>query len=1028
MILPRANLLRRHAFIGLVALAGVLVFGFAQLYPQTGYMRELTVAGGALSDDNKARDVLVVPFALLLQIVLIGGCALLGRGVATGPGLRAGLLAAVVVAGAVLASLAPGRLASGGPGAGVVLLLSLAAAFWVCAALWGGAWQRAAGHVALIAAPLTVLASRAAGADPLWVFAVLMPVLALAGGRLGERWLPAAAAAGLAGLAAVALLTAPLFWQPAATPFALHPADGPFLLAAGVAGGQALAMLWRTLRPPLVPPLCAPPPFGLALAAAVLMLPAAAPAFLSSDDYHFGETLLAAQALSGSTVWFRDFVPPHGLSDALGPLAAVLNGNATATGIAVGSALAGWVAAGLLYWRLMVRLGPVGGLCMALVLSFGGDKTIGLLNLVVVLEAMSLRGPVRAGLAGTALAAGCVLLNAGLGAAIAVAAGAAGALLHLHRGGWPAAARFAAAAALAAAAVVALFWPQIAGAFAFLRVSGLTNLTIYGNDDLPFLADLPLAFLYGAAPLVAVLFAGRRALPPGAPPLRRLGAAVVVAGPVTLLALLLNAYAAGRLDTAPARAVIASSAVLVFLPVWFARLFADEGPAMQARAGIVFALLLGAVAQPVAPLWRGGPLLPPVAVAPLPPVSAMLPRLGAGSADPAHVRRIEAVATVAGALLEDGETFLDLSNRSALYFYLNRPALPPVASFYNAAPVAFQRDFLAALGDNPPPLALLDVGAQGFDGVNLPLRSYWIADYAQAHYRPFRWGGYLFGIRRDLAGRLGRLPAGGEITVPDFSDENWTGGLASGATAATWSFMLDPAAARYLAVGDRLQFSDGVVRTITRLEGRSVATDPPLAALPAGTPGEQPRFRVIGTDRPGSGPGDDELWRRAFDQPFLYRIPAAWGRSLPLLAGQTKPSPVTLSVAGTQDVVAPQTPGGRFGFSGLAPQWLFRPQPALQPARDGLLLFSSRCKKPGVAPVWRVLWRAAGEPFSEANSVFFEASGPLSLVPLDASARWRRAPGIAEIRLDLLNGPYCREVGLGDVRLLQRVPPAGLPR
>jgi len=981
----------------------VLLCALLVKFPHLGYVSQLTVAGGILDDANKLRDILVLPIAILLQLILIALYAISASPDCTH--WRVPLLIGLGMLAIIML----------GHSRFLVVASAFAVAAWIHREFSQENWEHTFGYSFLIVGALTLFEYHMIGLSPYWTFAVLGPVICFVTAPLSRRVLVSLSALATVGIAVGVLLCAPFFWrQIGMTP---APLDVVIAATALIAVIQALRRLRVVFSPERANVFPAPSAFTIALAAALLSLPPDNPLSLPPDDYHFGESLLAYQALATGQDWFVTFFSPHGFSDALGGILAHLARDDSAVGINAGGLFTVQIVTLLVGWRLIATLGPIGGLCLALVLPYDAKTLLTLLNLLLVMQAASLRYSLFAGAFGTILGVGGIFLNAGVGVTASLVGGAAGFLLHIMRGK-----RYALhfLGGVAAACVLVLFfaWPQVKGQFNFLYVSATSNLTVYGNGSDSAFKYFPI-YLFAVGPVLASVLAGRSSIPSGGSYLLRARAWGIIVMPPALLVLLFNSYAMGRLDETAPRVMVACCILLAWLPLWLAQLTKEA----EARSGLVPAIicseLLLAMGPIASPLLRGQPLLPPPVLLQSAAIATFLPTLGEGGYDRSHVQRIETLAKTVDALLEPGESFLNLTNRSALYFYLNRPNPVPIASTYNAAPEAFQKAFIAALADGQPPLALVGGDNLDHDGLSLPLRSHAIYDYVVAHYVPFLRDGYTFALRRDLVNRLKRLPSQRQshLLLP-VSDANWSQGIAISETAKHWSFAVEPETAKLLKAGHHLFFSDSVERQVVRIEGMNVLSEPPILLTKDGA---VPRFSFTILDQEREPLSEQEIWARAFHRSYLYRIPSAWGRSLGRLSNAAQPSPVLLELDRVVDARSATTQEQTYELTGPDPQLIYRPKEALVPDYNGLLAFSVACGNRKALPKVQVYWRSSDQSFSEEASVVFEASYPVNLVPLDSSPRWNLAKDIAEVRIDIANPDHCKKVLLEKVRFFRRL-------
>ncbi len=998
----------RSTAAAFAALAVVLLLVVVESrLPHEGFVQELTVSGGIISDGDKLRDLRLAPLAIGTQLALLIGLILGGFNLS-----RIGNFLFWLLAGGL-----PLYLLNVLPNNTPLLLfgslgLIAGAAFY----LSRSDWQNISGQFILAATGAALFAFHLFGANPAWAFALSLPLAisaTLIAGPVAALW---AGSVGSVVIALVVGLSAPFFWFDGPDS-AISLLDGVHALIALAVLLEAAVVLRHSIR-------YGDAGFttrgvGVAVALLVLTGPVVSPALIPIDDYHFGEKLLAARALFTDGGWFVSFFSPHGLSDAAGAVVAWLQGDLTGAGIAVGEQLFRWYAAVLLIWLLVQRLGPVSATGLTLFFPIWDATSLLLaLNLVLATEVMALRKAVLAGALGAGVAAAGVFLNAGPGAACAVVAGVAGLVLQWRRGHTDLF-LFAASGAVTGLILIVLFWAEVAGQLHFLRVSASSNLTIYGNGDFSVIEQNHRHFLYVLAPLLAVaLTRGKWSFNQTGRSTERVLSLIALVAPVVVVALILNQYAAARLDDRGWRGLIVTSGLLVFLPVWLSLLQGREPIPLSVSA--VCMLLLLAVTQGTTNLPPS--LLPPAPLGPRAQIAEDIPELGTGGADPVHVAMLREVRGVVDTILDPGETFINFTNRNAFYFYFNRPNPVPIASSYNAAPEAFQQDFIAALGDTPPALALVHVENFDHDGLSLPLRSHLLYEFLIANYQPFIRGDYVYAVRNDLVSRIERLAPeephdwGTKRTyrIADYSDANWQHGIASGANAQQWSFALPPSLSGLLRTGDRLLFSDGQERQVMVAEGTNVRTDPTLTA-PLGNAAEPPAFSIMNRELLASN-----LWARALYRPQLGRIPSAWGRSMGKLGDALHAAGTRPEMINSADAAADPGQQAWFTMTGPDPRWVFALPEPISPDKAGVLALSVECVEADVYPVIQVFWRSPTGEFSEEASLTFEASFGSNLIPLDSSPYWSVLPKIAQIRVDVANPETCSSVRMGQVALYDR--------
>lgn len=135
-----------------------------------------------------------------------------------------------------------------------------------------------------------------------------------------------------------------------------------------------------------------------------------------------------------------------------------------------------------------------------------------------------------------------------------------------------------------------------------------------------------------------------------------------------------------------------------------------------------------------------------------------LPNLGQARLTPEHLQRLQTIKAVLNRVLEPEETYLDLTNRKAQYFYLGYP--PPIenSSTYNLAPLAQQKRALADLIASSPPVVLASADEEWFDGGSAALRSHLLYRYVVENYLPVKVEDYIFMVQPDRLERLTAAP------------------------------------------------------------------------------------------------------------------------------------------------------------------------------------------------------------------------------------------------------------------------------
>jgi hypothetical protein len=154
-----------------------------------------------------------------------------------------------------------------------------------------------------------------------------------------------------------------------------------------------------------------------------------------------------------------------------------------------------------------------------------------------------------------------------------------------------------------------------------------------------------------------------------------------------------------------------------------------------------------------------------------------LPMLGKGVVDPNQLASLRRIKAVLDGVLDSNETYLDLTNHNARYFYVERPVPIQSGAAYNLAHRNQQLRAVQRLEANQIPIVLISADNLNFDG-SASLRSYLIYRYVVQHYIPVRVGDYIYLVRPDrleqFQTRLATTVNGvdiGEVTVSNSLDD-----------------------------------------------------------------------------------------------------------------------------------------------------------------------------------------------------------------------------------------------------------------
>ncbi len=145
-----------------------------------------------------------------------------------------------------------------------------------------------------------------------------------------------------------------------------------------------------------------------------------------------------------------------------------------------------------------------------------------------------------------------------------------------------------------------------------------------------------------------------------------------------------------------------------------------------------------------------------------------IPALGPALAeDRGHLAGLVEVKAILGKHLRAGETFLDLTDRPALYTYFGFPTPMRWTCGYHVVKESWQKRAIEDLEKTRPPLVIVDFANYRPDASSLALRSYWLYRWIVEQYTPARIGAYGFLLRPDRAVEAGALPRDEQLAVLD---------------------------------------------------------------------------------------------------------------------------------------------------------------------------------------------------------------------------------------------------------------------
>lgn len=226
--------------------------------------------------------------------------------------------------------------------------------------------------------------------------------------------------------------------------------------------------------------------------------------------------------------------------------------------------------------------------------------------------------------------------------------------------------------------------------------------------------------------------------------------------PILLLTILFIPRAAGRIDPGGLSRLGSSSiwAICLLLPIV---LITAYGQRRKAFSLILVAFLGGLLVGVPVPNSLLNKPVQAFEVKSLKYVNAdrlHLPHLEQTFVHRDQLDRLRKINRVLRAVLNPGETYLDLTNHGADYFYLGYP--PPIQSgtYYNLPHQNQQLRALQRLETNPPPIVLASSNNALFDGGTASLRSHLLYRYVVEQYIPLQVDDFIYMIRPDRLQQL----------------------------------------------------------------------------------------------------------------------------------------------------------------------------------------------------------------------------------------------------------------------------------
>lgn len=379
-------------------------------------------------------------------------------------------------------------------------------------------------------------------------------------------------------------------------------------------------------------------------------------------------------------------------------------------------------------------------------------------------------------------------------------------------------------------------------------------------------------------------------------------------------------------------------------------------------------------------------------------------------------------------LLRQGETYLDLTNHSARYFFLGYPVPIFESASYNAPSTEMQQRILHQLKKNPSPVVLVDGDTILYDGGPASMRTNLIYRHFALTYVPIKRGRYIFLVQPERAKGLPILQQVDILPLASLTDTNWTKGISS-KKERTGVLLKDKFDSHDIKVGDKIIFAHSGQRTVSLIDGEQLwfegkPLDPEADGFPNSVLVEKTNMT-----QEKSKPSDITetklvLLDKAFRAEHLQKIPVSWGRSWQSLAP-------LLQKVGRVDVkqlvsthVIKKNSDGSYTPRDRDSQLVFNVADLkLKGASAAYVSFVFNCEHTDLKtePELELYWEnTADGSFNENNVIRFYAENGRVLVPLDSSPRWLLSQGITRFRIDLRDHNSCRKFTLDEIYFLKR--------
>jgi hypothetical protein len=201
-----------------------------------------------------------------------------------------------------------------------------------------------------------------------------------------------------------------------------------------------------------------------------------------------------------------------------------------------------------------------------------------------------------------------------------------------------------------------------------------------------------------------------------------------------------------------------------------------------------------------------------------------MPNLGRVRLEDSHVKRLVGVKTELDKLLDPQETFMDMTNRGAQYFYFDRVPPSDLSAFYNMITIGQQQRAIAGLQKHNVQVALIGADNTLLDGLPASLRAPLVYRHLLLNYVPVTLGGYDFMVRPERLARVGLTGVAGQpdeeafkildrdFLLPNLEGLPLTWGKSEGSLADRMREILKLDSTRLGELADAARADEGVYR------------------------------------------------------------------------------------------------------------------------------------------------------------------------------------------------------------------------